>query len=83
MSVFVLGFVILPTDSLSINILTATVANWWKTQHNSATGANELDQRSQILPKVKSLGIHLKTALTRDKSTHQCTLTGETALQYF
>ncbi len=62
MSVFVLVYVIPPTVSLPNSISTPWVARWWKTQH--IAGISEMGKRSQILPELKSLGIHLKSSVT-------------------
>ncbi len=66
MSVFVLVYVIPPTAILPNSILTPRVASWWKTQRIAPMqAANKLGQRSQILPNLKSLGIHLKSYMAR------------------
>ncbi len=52
-----------PTANLPNSISTARVGSWRKTAYCSYR--SQLGQRSQILPNLKTLGIHLNSSMTR------------------
>ncbi len=63
--VFLFWSVTPPTASLPNNILTARVSSGKHSVLQPLKPANKLGHRSQILPELKSLSIHLKSSVNR------------------